>query len=73
MLKVALQKHFDAITDDAELIELMEATTGMIGSGVERIERNIEEALLLSQFIINNTIAVQEWENMRRLNEKVRI
>ena len=60
MLKVALQKHFDAITDDSELIELVEGTTELIGSGVGRIERNIEEALLLSQFIINNTIAVQE-------------
>ena len=56
-----LQKHFDSITSDDELIDLVEATTKMIEGGKERVEKHIEEALLLSQFIINNTIAVQEW------------
>ena len=61
ILKVVLQKHFDSITNDDELIDLVEATTKMIEGGKERVEEHIEEALLLSQFIINNTIAVQEW------------
>ena len=39
---------------------MIERTTKMIDQGKEKIERQIEEALLLSQFIINNTIAVQE-------------
>ena len=43
------------------MIEMIEKTTRMIDQGKEKIERQIEEALLLSQFIINNTIAVQEW------------
>ena len=43
------------------MIEMIERTTKMIDQGKEKIERQIEEALLLSQFIINNTIAVQEW------------
>ena len=59
-MKVVLQKHFDSITSDDELIDLVEATTKMIEGGKERVEKHIEEALLLSQFIINNTIAVQE-------------
>ena len=47
--------------DDSEMIEMIEQTTKMIDQGKEKIERQIEEALLLSQFVINNTIAVQEW------------
>ena len=60
MLKVVLQKHFESITSDAELIELIGETSEAIESGKERVEGYIEEGLLLSQFIINNTIAVQE-------------
>ena len=62
ILKVVLQKHFEAIVneDDESLMEAVEESQRATTRGRQRVEKQIEESLLLSQFVINNTIAVQE-------------
>ena len=60
ILKVVLQKHFEMIVEDENLMEAVEESQKATTSGRERVEKQIEESLLLSQFVINNTIAVQE-------------
>lgn len=59
-MKVVLQKHFESIVEDEDLMEAVEESQKATTSGRERVEKQIEESLLLSQFVINNTIAVQE-------------
>ena len=59
---VVLQKHFESIVneDDESLMEAVEDSQRATTRGRQRVEKQIEESLLLSQFVINNTIAVQE-------------
>ena len=62
ILKVTLQKHFEAIvtSEGDELVEAINKIRKITEEGRERVEEHIEESLLLSQFILHNTIAVQE-------------
>ena len=62
VLKVTLQKHFESMvtSDDGELINVLNSIREKTENGRKKVEKQIEESLLLSQFVLNNTIAVQE-------------
>lgn len=60
MLRVCLAKHFEEILKYEGLFAILEECKTACKDGVSSLEKDVEDCLLFAQFLVNNTIAVQE-------------